>query len=83
MKFSIKDFSSKYDQNLRKLQIWSNLLEESLMKNFIFLCSVFLPEMVQIIVFNTSICYICCAAQYPLLSTIHLAIRACTFDKTY
>ena len=40
MKFSIKDFSCKCDQILRKLRIWSHLLKKSLMENFIFLCSV-------------------------------------------
>ena len=39
MKFSIKDFLSKCDQIRRKLQIWSQLLKESLMENFIF-CTV-------------------------------------------
>ena len=39
MKFSIKDFSSKCDQIRRKLQFWSDLLEKSLMENFIF-CAV-------------------------------------------
>ena len=39
MKFSIKDFSSKRDQIRRKLQFWSDLLEKSLMENFIF-CAV-------------------------------------------
>ena len=39
MKFSIKDLFSKYDQIRRKLQIWSQLLKKSLMKNFIF-CAV-------------------------------------------
>ena len=41
MKFSIKDFFSKYDQIRRKLRIWSNLLKKSLMENFIF-CAVWL-----------------------------------------
>ena len=36
MKFCIKDFSSKCDQIRRKLQIWSHLLEKSLMENFVF-----------------------------------------------
>ena len=36
VKFSIKDFSSKCDQILRKLRIWTHLLEKSLMENFIF-----------------------------------------------
>ena len=36
MKFSIKDFFSKCDQILRKLWVWSHLLEKSLMENFIF-----------------------------------------------
>ena len=33
MKFSIKDFSSKCDQILRNLPIWSHFLEKSLMEN--------------------------------------------------
>ena len=37
MKYSIKDFLSKFDQIHRKLRIWSNLLKKSLMENFIFL----------------------------------------------
>ena len=43
MKFSIKDFSSKCDQILRKLQIWSHLLEKSLMEKFIFFAVNLLP----------------------------------------
>ena len=43
MKFSIKDFTSKCDQILSFLRIWSHLLEKSLMKNFIF-CAVAVPE---------------------------------------
>ena len=39
MKFSIKDFLSKYDEIRRKLRIWSHLLKKSLMENFIF-CAV-------------------------------------------
>ena len=39
MKFSIKDFFSKYDQICRKLRIWSHLLKISLMENLIF-CAV-------------------------------------------
>ena len=35
MKFSIKDFFSKYDQ-IRNLRIWSHLLKKSLMENFLF-----------------------------------------------
>ena len=36
MKFSIKGLSGKCDQIRRILRIWSHLLEESLMENFIF-----------------------------------------------
>ena len=36
MKFSIKDFFSKYDQICSFLWIWSNLLKKSLMEDFIF-----------------------------------------------
>ena len=39
MKFPIKDFSCKCDQIRRKLRIWSNLQEKSLMGNSIF-CAV-------------------------------------------
>ena len=37
MKFFMKDFYIKCDQICRKLQIWSHLPKESLMKNFFFL----------------------------------------------
>ena len=40
MKFSIKDFLSKCDQICSFLQIWSNLLQQSLVVDFIF-CAVF------------------------------------------
>ena len=43
MKFSIKDFFSKYDQIRRKLRIWSHLLKKSLMENLIF-CAVKFSE---------------------------------------
>ena len=36
IKFSIKDFFSKYDQTRSFLRIWSYLLEKSFMENFIF-----------------------------------------------
>ena len=36
MKFSIKDFLSKYDQIRSFQHIWSHLLKKSLMENFIF-----------------------------------------------
>ena len=39
IKFSIKDFFSKWDQIRKNLRIWSDLLKKSLMENFIF-CAV-------------------------------------------
>ena len=36
MKFSIKDFFSKFYHSRRKLQIWSHLLKKSLMESFLF-----------------------------------------------
>ena len=36
MKFSIKDFFSKWDQIRSFLRIWPHLLKKSLMENFIF-----------------------------------------------
>ena len=39
MKLSINDFFSKCDQIRRKLRIWSHLLKNSLMENFI-VCTV-------------------------------------------
>ena len=41
MKFSIKDFSRKYDQTRSFVQIWSHFTKKSLMKNFIF-CALFI-----------------------------------------
>ena len=41
MKFSIKDFFSKYDQICSFLRIWSHLLKKPVIENFIF-CAVFL-----------------------------------------
>ena len=43
IKFSIKDFFSKFDQIRRKLRIWSLLLKKSLTANFIF-CVVYFNE---------------------------------------
>ena len=40
MKFSIKDFLSKFDQIHSFLRIGSHLLKTSVMENFNFLCSV-------------------------------------------
>ena len=37
LKFSTKDFFSKFNQIRRKLQIWSHLLKKSVMENLIFL----------------------------------------------
>ena len=52
MKFSIKDFFSKWDQIRGKRQIWSYLLKKSLLGIFIFmqciLVSPFLPEIMKI-----------------------------------
>ena len=36
VKFSMKDFFSKFDQIRRKPRIWPHLLKDFLMKNFIF-----------------------------------------------
>ena len=41
MKFSIKDFFSKYDQIRSFVRIFSQLLKKSLMENFIF-CAVWM-----------------------------------------
>ena len=41
MKFSVKEFFSKCDQIRRKLRIWSHLLKNSLMENFI-VCAVYI-----------------------------------------
>ena len=51
MKFSIKDFFSKCDQIRSFLRIWSHLLKESLIENFIF----YVAEMVKLLDFHTSI----------------------------
>ena len=52
MKFSFKDFFSKWDQIRGKRQIWSYLRKKSLLGIFIFvqciLVSLFLPEIMKI-----------------------------------
>ena len=35
VKFYVKDFLSKYDKIHKKLRIWSHLLRNSLMENFV------------------------------------------------
>ena len=49
MKFSIKDFFSKYDQIRSKLRIWSYLLKKSLMKNSIFCAVQYKPDKVHVV----------------------------------
>ena len=44
MKFSIKDFFGKCDQIRYFLRIWSDLLNKSLMENFIFCAAVLVKE---------------------------------------
>ena len=48
MRFSIKDFFSKYGQIRRKLRIWSHSLKRSLMENFIF-CAVLMLGWVKVL----------------------------------
>ena len=47
IKFSIEDFCSKCDQIRRNVQIWSHLLQKSLMENFIF-CAVLESDFWQV-----------------------------------
>ena len=51
MKFPITDFFSKCDQIRRKLRIWSQLLKESIMENFIF-CAVIEQEVIAKSIFH-------------------------------
>ena len=46
MKFSIKDFFSKFDQVRHFQRIWSHLLKKSLMENFIFCAVSFVTEVI-------------------------------------
>ena len=48
MKFSIKDFSSKFDQMRSFLQIWSHLLEKFLMGSFTF-CALLLFAIIHLV----------------------------------
>ena len=45
IKFSIKEFFSKYDHIRSFLQIWSHLLKKSLMKNFTFCAALSSPAL--------------------------------------
>ena len=60
MTFSIKDFSSKWDQIIKKLRIWSHLLKKSLMENFI-ICAVNYANLNHIkgLVFFLEYIYLC------------------------
>ena len=55
MKFSIKEFFSKYDQIFIFLRIWSHLLKKSLMENFIF-CAVIVEETLNEKMIKYSVC---------------------------
>ena len=44
MKFSIRDFFSKCDQIRMKLRIWSHLLKNSLIENFIFYAVIYVSK---------------------------------------
>ena len=52
MNFFIKYFFSKGDQVRRKLHFWSHLLKNTLMENFIFLCSGILKLCLENYFFN-------------------------------
>ena len=56
MKFSIKDFFSKFDQIRSFLRIWSHLLEKSLMENFFFVHCY--NQLQEILVCNYQLIYI-------------------------
>ena len=57
MKFSIKDFFSKFDQIRSLLRIWSHLLKKSLMGNFIFCVSweLHLASSLSRLIFTTNV----------------------------
>ena len=56
MKFSIKDFFSKFDQIRSFLWIWSHLLEKSLMENLFFVHCY--NQLQEILVCNYQLIYI-------------------------
>ena len=77
MKFSIKDFFSKCDQIRRKLRIWSHLLKNSSMENFIF-CAVYSTEYKTITrTFSRSLYEL---SMYPYFWSIPY-LGACNFIK--
>ena len=49
VKFSMKDFFSKYDQIRSFLWIWSHLLKKSLIENFIFCTVLELQQILKVI----------------------------------
>ena len=59
MKFSIKDFLSKCDQIRNFLRIWSHLLKNSLMENFIF-CAVLYAHFKYSMMMEPLIDLVCC-----------------------
>ena len=78
MDFSIKDFFSKCAQIRRKLGIWSHLLKESLMENFIFYSmGIFTEIAVSVHLFYTRFLEIprkaVAAREVPGVSGIHFS----------
>ena len=73
MKFSIKDYFSKYDQIHRKLQIWSHLLRKSLMENFIFLRCEFIAGVTS---YDLRVTFIARVASYFLNTSYELQFIA-------
>ena len=68
IKFSTKHFFSKCDQIRRKLRMWSHLLKETLMENFIFSCSVtwriWLVSLWRLLICTSKFLYLYCRTDW-------------------
>ena len=81
MKFLAKDFSSKCDQILKKLRIWSQLLKISLFENFIF-CAVLLSLFIKLCYHEFLIKDFQCNDNFLAASAIQLSFKVFSFYLT-
>ena len=72
MKFSIRDFFSKYDQIRSFLWIWSHLLKKALMENFVF-CAALSRYIVRANIEITPVPFwmVCLSSKFTLHSLIN------------
>ena len=73
IKFSVKDFSSKFDQIPSFLRIWSHLLKKSFNWKLQFLCSAWRKKPI----YFAKLAVTCFNYTFLLLNPVHIKINTC------